>query len=268
MNESIRDIDPLSENELEEIFRMKYGPSDQLGWGPRIRKKFNHYNPDDQYEALVNRLVTKDISWIDVGCGRDLFPSNLELAEKLSKRSGFLMGVDPDDTINENPFVHESSQVLMDDFKSNRTYDLITLRMVAEHVTDPQRLLQAIDSCTHPGSMIVIYTINRWSPIPIITHLVPFSIHHPIKKFFWRTEKKDTFPTAYKMNTHEDLTRIFSEPEFDEVFFDYLDDCRTFARFKSLLYLELSIMKLLNFLGIKYPENCILSVYQKKNLDS
>jgi SAM-dependent methyltransferase len=258
-------IDPLNKKELEDLFSLKYGSMDQLGWNPRIRKKFNYYNPDDHYETLVKRLVTRGISWVDVGCGRNLFPSNKSLAKILSKKSSFLMGIDPAKTIHENPFVHDRAQVLMDDFKSDRTYDLITMRMVAEHVTDSQKLLRSIDSCTHPGSLVVIYTINRWSPVPIVTHLVPFSLHHPVKKFLWRSQEKDTFPTAYNMNTHKILTKLFSGFGFNEIFFEYLDDCRTFARFKFLLYFELSLRKLLNTVGLKYPENCLLAVYQKQS---
>ena len=253
----------MAKEELEKLFSIKYGRIDQLGWGPKIRRRFNHYNPDDHYEALVNRLVNENISWLDVGCGRNLFPSNQNLAKILSKKVGFLMGVDPDKTIHENPYIHDRAQILMNDFKSERTYDLITLRMVAEHVKEPSKLLKSIDLCTHTGSLVIIYTINKWSPIPVLTNLIPFNIRHPIKKFFWDTDEKDTFPTAYKMNTRSNLANQFFAFGFNEVFFNYLDDCRTFAKYKSLLYLELTLMKILNFIGLNYPENCILGVYQK-----
>ena len=40
-----------------------------------MRQSCNYYTPDDVYEALVAGLVCTGISWLDVGCGRELFPS-------------------------------------------------------------------------------------------------------------------------------------------------------------------------------------------------
>ena len=75
---------------------MKYGAPEQAGWGPRMRLRFGYFNPDDHYEAMVDRLVTPGSSWLDVGCGRKLIPSNVPLGEELSKRCGLLVGVGPD----------------------------------------------------------------------------------------------------------------------------------------------------------------------------
>src|SRR5580765_2953289 len=40
------------------------------------RLKAGYYSPEDHYEALINRIITKDLSWLDVGCGRSPFPNN------------------------------------------------------------------------------------------------------------------------------------------------------------------------------------------------
>ena len=86
-----------SRQDLERVFRIKYGDVETCGWSPRMRHRFGYFNPDDQYEALVERLVGEQTVWLDAGCGRFLFPSNAPLAKELSERCAHLVGVDPDE---------------------------------------------------------------------------------------------------------------------------------------------------------------------------
>src|SRR5262245_43253120 len=130
---------PLSKTELTSCFQTKYGPPSKVGWGPRLRLASDYFTPDDHYETLVARLVTPRTRWLDVACGRDIFPDNRALARLLADRCEFLMGIDPDPTLAENPFVHAKASVTIDDFKDDRSFDLVTLRMVAEHISEPDR---------------------------------------------------------------------------------------------------------------------------------
>jgi SAM-dependent methyltransferase len=173
------------------------------------------------------------------------------------------MGVDPDDTLDENPYVHARAKVSIDEFRTTEPFDLVTLRMVAEHIVTPERALAAIAHATKPGGHVVIYTVNRYSPVPLITTLVPFWLHHPAKRFLWRTERKDTFPTQFRMNTRATLDKLLRAAGFREVAFAYLDDCRSLQRFRALQYCELSARRLLRGLGLGYPENCLLGVYRR-----
>ena len=263
MNSVVEPLLPLSRQELEAVFHIKYGQTGKLGWGPRMRRAFGYFNPDDQYETLVARLVNKHTRWLDVGCGRDLFPSNHALARQLSERCAFLMGVDPDATLDQNPFVHAKSKVPIENFTTDRGFDLITMRMVAEHIAHPEQVVKTLAAATNPGGYIVIYTVNRFSPVPLVTNLVPFSLHHPVKRLLWQTEKQDTFPTCFRMNTRRTLRRLMEASGLEERGFAYLDDCRTFGRFRPLLFCELSLWRLLRAVGLRYPENCLLGVYRR-----
>ncbi len=173
-----------------------------------------------------------------------------------------LVGVDPDETVNENTFVHQRVTACIEDYQSDQTFDLVTLRMCAEHVAEPDRAVAAFSRLTKPGGKVIIYTINRWSPVPIITWIVPFGLHHPIKRLIWKTEEKDTFPVSYLMNTRKQLIQLFQRHGFREYYFAYLDDCRTSSRFRALQFVELAGWKLLKSLGIRYPENCLLGIYE------
>lgn len=249
--------------ELMQLFNRKY-PSPKLGWGPRLRLRFGYFSPDDVYESFVDRLVTPDTRWLDVGCGRNVFPSNSALARALAKRCELLVGVDPDATIEENRVVHRRVRMPFEGYRPDTTFNLITLRMVAEHVVDPEGLLASIRAATHPKSLVVIYTPYKWSPVSVITRATPFVLHHPVKRLLWGTETKDTFPVAFKMNTQNALRDLFLKADFDEAGFWYLDDCRTSGRFFIGSLIELSAQWVLRQCGLRYPEACILAVFRRR----
>ncbi len=253
----------LSEKDKLHLFEIKYGSPKTTGRGPRRRLGFGYYQPCDVYEAFIMKIVDETTVWVDIGGGRALFPYNEHLSETLAQRCQKLVAVDPSKNIHDNPYANEKHEILFEDFDTRDKFDLATFRMVAEHITNPTAVLDKLKSIIKPGGLVVIYTINRFSPIPIITRLTPFSLHYPIKKFFWGGEERDTFPVAYKMNTHSELRTLFSQNGFDEVYFEYLDDLSMLARFSIGNYIELLLWKFLRLLNVPYPENNILAIYKK-----
>src|SRR5579871_4074481 len=104
------DLHP-SREELETIWRQKYGEYAKAGLGPKRRLAFGYFTPDEYYEAIVSKLVVPGCSWIDIGGGRDVFPDNPELAKQLATKSGSLVAVDPSITVNENTIAHRRVQM-------------------------------------------------------------------------------------------------------------------------------------------------------------
>lgn len=253
----------ISEADLEAMYDGKFGVKPDLGWTPKLCKSLNYYSPDIYYETMVTRLVGEGCSWLDVGCGRNIFPHNRDLAGYLSRRAGLLFGIDPDENINDNDFVTESFQGMVEDCKTDHKFDLVTLRMVAEHIEHPRDSLQSISRMMKPGGLIVIYTPSKWAPMSVLARLTPIRVHHYFKRLLWNTEERDTFPVQYKMNTKKSLRRLFSGMGFREEYFDHLDDCRTFIENRLLLRGEISARNFMNKFGLHYPETCLLGVYRK-----
>jgi hypothetical protein len=135
--------------------------------------------------------------------------------------------------------------------------------MVAEQIEHPPTALESLTRLTRPGGIVVVYTVNKWSPISVISRVVPFGLHHAIKHRLWKTEEKDTFPVVYRMNTGRQLRRLFEGNGFREVGFSYLDDCRTFGNTRWLHQLELTARRWLRAVGLRYPENCLLGIYER-----
>ena len=189
---------PPALDELMGIYRVKYSRAGEPGWSPKMRLRFGYFSPDDLYEALVARLVTPACTWADVGCGRDIFPQHPALAEELSKRCDFLLGIDPSENIHDNPYITEAFQGLVDDYEPTRPFGLVTLRMVAEHIVEPDKAIARVSQMLCPGGLMVIYTPYKWAVMSVLAALSPFWLHHPIKRVLWGGEGRDTFPTAYR----------------------------------------------------------------------
>lgn len=248
---------------LRQMFHLRYGPEATLGWGPRQRRAYGYHTPDDVYEALVAGTVAPGLAWLDVGCGRDLFPNHPGLAETLSKRCARLVGVDPDPTLQENRWVHEKVALGIDAYDGGGAFDLVTLRMVAEHIADPMACVRSVGRALRPGGLAIVYTVFAGSPMPLLTRLAPMGLRHVVKSWLWGTQPKDTFPTCFRMNTRSALQRQFAAIGMQEAAFLRLDDCRTFARFRWLNEMELRLMRLCRAVGLPHPEHCLLGVYRK-----
>jgi SAM-dependent methyltransferase len=219
--------------------------------------------PDEYYEAALDELVTPGCRWLDVGGGRDVFPSNLGLARRLADRCRRLVAVDPSPNVRENPYAHERHEALIEDYKTDELFDVLSLRMVAEHIGRPDVAVAAMAALIKPGGRMVIYTVNQWAVLSVVARLVPFALHHPLKRVVWRTEERDTFPVVYRMNSRRALARLATTHGFAEEAFRYLDDCRTFHRFRPLSHLELAAWSVLKAVGLRYPESCILGIYRR-----
>jgi SAM-dependent methyltransferase len=263
MNTTLNASHLPSPDELEEVFLEKYGDPSDVGWSPRRRHRFGYFLPSDFYEAVVKKHVFEGCEWVDIGGGRDIFPDNRRLADLLASRCSVVVAVDPSDNVYQNKAVHDRVRCPIEDYKPGRQFDLATMRMVAEHVAEPANVLSALHRLLRPGGHAIIFTVNLHSPITVVSRFVPHQLHHPIKKLFWGGEEKDTFPTEYRMNTRRTLRQLFEGHQFAERAFLQIDDLAFFRKFKNLNYIEMLIWRTISKIGIRYPENCLLGVYER-----
>jgi SAM-dependent methyltransferase len=249
--------------ELEALFLQKHGDPEAVGWAPRRRFRFGYYLPADIYEVVVSKLVVPGCAWVDVGGGHAIFPENPRLGRELVARCGRVTAVDPSENVLRNEVVHDRVRCFLEEYRPDVQFDLATMRMVVEHVSSPMVFVGALARLLKPGGNAVVFTVNRWSPVALLSWAIPFRLHHPIKRCFWGGEEEDTFPVQYRMNTRTRLRQLFYGAGFVERAFAKLDDLSVFGQFKTLNYPELLAWSGLRRLGIGYPENCLLGVYQR-----
>jgi SAM-dependent methyltransferase len=250
--------------DLARLFALKYGAPATTGPNPRRRHAHGYFLPADVYEATVANAVFPGCDWLDVGGGSSPFPDNPKLAAELAARAGRFVGVDPSPNVFDNPYTREKHRALIEDYTSPTPFDLATLRMVAEHVTDPAAVIGALARLVKSGGRAIVFTVDLWSPITLVARVVPFGLHYPVKKVLWGGEEKDTFPTAYRMNTRRELKKLFSRGGFREDEFAWVDDCSALARFPALNTLELITRTALRRVSLRYPECNLLGIYVRK----
>jgi 2-polyprenyl-3-methyl-5-hydroxy-6-metoxy-1,4-benzoquinol methylase len=248
---------------LRDVARLRMPVSGVLGWGPALLARFDYYTPDEWYEAALASRVTQDTDWLDVGCGWRLLPQNPRLAQLLAERCRSVAGVDPDPSIQRNPLLDEKYQCRLEDLDTDRRYSLISLRMVAEHIANPDAAVAALGRLTTDGGLAIVYTVHKWAPVSLATAATPMWLRHKAKRFLWGSNPSDTFPTVFRLNTRKRLARIFAAHGFREESYSLLDDCRTLQRWKTCLRAELSLRRALRAAGLRYPEVCILGVYRR-----
>ena len=256
--------DPIrpSDDELRGLFLDKYGASELVGWAPGRRLKAGYFLPVDIYEAVVTKHVFQGCAWLDVGGGRHIFPEHPKLARRLVSRCSRVAAVDPAPTVYDNAFVTERHQCPIESFVDERRFHLATFRMVVEHIENPARVLRRLRGLLVPGATVIVLTVNRWSPCSLVSRVVPFRLHHPLKHVFWGGDARDTFPTKYRLNTHAALHRAFDGEGFVESGFAYLDDLSLFGGFKSLNAVEIAAWRIFHRAGLTYPEHCLLAIYR------
>ena len=252
-----------SDSNLASLLRHHQGEVGSCGWRVKMRHRFGYFATEEWYAAVVDHLLDQKSKWIDVGGGKSIFPHNRKLSEELAERCELLVGVDPSDNIHQNTYVHEPVQGLIENFRSERRFDLATLRMVAEHIPNPEPSLESLSRLMNLGGYVVIYTPNRWAPVSIAASLVPYRWHSFLTHLLWQTKSEDVFPTCYKLNTRKRLNELFGDHGFKEVAFRYLGNCSTLSRFPGTQFAELSVWSLLHRMGMTYPENDLLGIYQR-----
>ena len=252
-----------SQAELKTLFDQKYAHRHVSGWAPQQRERFAYFSPDDYYEAVLCKLIKNGDKWADIGCGRDIFPSNVKLAKALAGKCRNVTGIDPDPNILENEFLTDAHRSRIEDFVSDQRFDIVTLRMVAEHITNPSATIDVLSKITDKGARVVVYTPHKWAPVSIIARMTPMSFHHRVKTILWQTEEKDTFPVAYRMNTRRELKGYFTAAGFEEDRYWLIDDCRVFSNFRTLNYIDLRFWQICRTIRLPYPEKCILAIYRR-----
>jgi 2-polyprenyl-3-methyl-5-hydroxy-6-metoxy-1,4-benzoquinol methylase len=250
--------------EVRDLLALKHPDPGHEGWAVRARHRFGYLTPDDYYTATVEREVTPATRWLDAGAGRHLFPFHRNLATVLAARCRRLVGVDQDPGVLANPWLHEAVQSTIEDFHPTEPFDLVTLRMVAEHLPAPESTVAAVGRLVRPGGRVVVYTVHRSAPATLASRLLPFTLHSPLKRVIWRTPPGGTFPSFYRLNTPSRLRALFDASGFDERLIEEIADCGTSGQVPGLYHAELLGWRALRAFGLRYPERCLLAVFERR----
>jgi SAM-dependent methyltransferase len=155
----------------------------------------------------------------EVGCGRGVLvdPDRPGGAWQDLRGAGrTVIGIDIEDTGAENPVIDEFRLIREGRWPlADGSVDLAVSDFVLEHVTDPDAFVRELSRVLRPGGVFIARTISRHSLLAAAARLVP-NDHHAkaLERLQPGREERDVFRTAYRMNTRQDLARLF-DPAFE-----------------------------------------------------
>jgi len=153
-------LHPLPVNRLAEIYPPNYysyaGTSASvIGW---IKNRLDAR----RFRACLRRIPGRSLSVLDVGGGCGWM---LDLIRAIDTRIVHTQVVDLDPRAGDEARArgHAYSCVRIEEFESSRTFDLILLLNLIEHVESPRRVLARLSERLSPDGLILVKTPNHAS---------------------------------------------------------------------------------------------------------
>jgi SAM-dependent methyltransferase len=170
------------------------------------------------YSRTLSRLVRPSIRWLDAGCGRKILEPYLHIDEKeLVQKASLAVGCD---TFLTSLQRHWSLKNIVScdldrmPFR-DRSFDLVTLNMVAEHLLQPERTFSEIARVLDSDGRLLIQTPSASSyDIKLIRlgwKIIPKRVGFAMVRFLEDREPPDVFPTFYRANTRRQLSSLMRE---------------------------------------------------------
>ncbi len=153
-------------------------------------------NGNETFALLVRDLVFPGIRVLNLGAGRGPGSVNLSAPDRCT------VGMDPDPDIAQNrSLTHRSRGVAEALPFRDRTFDLVFMDWVAEHLARPAVSVREISRVLRPGGYFAFRTGNLFHYSYAISRFTPQSFHDAMVKIAAHEEEAHAFPTYYRMNT-------------------------------------------------------------------
>jgi ubiquinone/menaquinone biosynthesis C-methylase UbiE len=226
-------------------------------------------NAQFEYCELLKSKLSTDTGWLDIGCGRRLFPEWMPRADEeqslLLARVHAIFGIDPDqDSLQDNRFVR--FRVLGDSTSlpfANASFDVLTANMVIEHVAQPQALLSEVFRVLKGNGVFIFHTPNKLSYATAMSRLVPKDLKIKLIAFLEDRKEEDVFPTLYRMNTPARVKRLSSEAGFRVLELRRVESSAQLVMLGPLVIFELLWIRLLRFAPFENVRSNLIVVLQK-----
>lgn len=171
----------------------------------------------------VNALLESAMVVVDFGAGRGRSAEDpVNYRRDLSVLRGkarTVIGLDVDEVVHHNPNVDVAHVVTPGSAVplADESVDLVVSDFAFEHVEDPRWAAGELTRILRPGGWVCARTPNRWGYIGIPTRLVPNRLHHAVlRRAQPHKEERDTFPTAYRLNSRAQVRAHFPAHSFED----------------------------------------------------
>lgn len=197
---------------------------------------------------LILNDISKDSVVVEIGAGKGL----CKHVAKIRNNVKVLLGVDPSDNIEVNPYVHKRIKQFFEDAEiESESVDLIYSIYVMEHIEKPEKVIEKAYNILKKGGKMYFITPNRKHYFVCISKIAE-SLRFKkiwIEKFMHLKVNTDLgFESYYYLNDEVTIKNLSEKYKFKTCSIIFIDSPRDIARylpngFKWLPYLISSIMQ-------------------------
>lgn len=201
----------------------------------RLRDRWYRHDqhPYRIFERQVESLITPQTQCLlDAGCGR-----GVPVLRKYLGRVPRLVGVELVEFSDVPAGIETYNTDLAHMPLADASVDLIISRSVFEHLVDPEAVYAEMARVLRPGGRIVFLTANMWDYGTLVARLVPNRLHAKVVKAVEGRPEEDTFPTAYKTNTHAAVRRLAAGSGLEVASFQYLSQYPNYLMFNAAAFM-------------------------------
>ncbi len=229
-------------------------------------------NSQAVYKDLLAAYVHRNTTWLDLGCGHQLFPEWLPSAKEdqpaIVARCKTVVGIDSDSRALQK---HEAIQRrVRGDIQQlpfqDGSFDLVTANVVVEHVGDPRALLAEIHRVLRPGGIFLFHTPNLLGYATLLARLIPGPMKLKLIRFLQGRKEEDVFPTHYRLNTAAAVNALARNTGFRVSKFQYVESSAQMVMLGPLVVAELLWIRLLRLEWLRSLRTNIIAVLEKAQL--
>jgi SAM-dependent methyltransferase len=168
----------------------------------------------EAYATLVADHLCPQTVWLDAGCGSRLLENDMDpLEDWLASQCKSLFGMDIAVTSHRNIKSLLQGSLYQLPFLDS-SLDLITCRMVVEHLDRPRFAFSEVARCLRPGGACIVMTPNLGNygvfGNAIATKLLPDKLRLRMVHATDSRSDEDIFPVRYKAKTMNRIIRLLT----------------------------------------------------------
>lgn len=233
---------------------------------PELRSSQYHYR-----DQLLSVLPAGPCSWLDLGCGHQVFADWMTAdQENLLRRMRLAVGIDLDrpslkaHTGLTAKICANLTQIPLKD----TSFDIVTANMVVEHLDQPAAVFGQVNRLLNPGGLFVFHTTNAGNPFLRIAAWIPQGLKHRLVYFLEHRKPEDIFPTHYCANLPHDIAALADATGFEIRSLELVSTSAFSQMLGPLVLFELLFIRLLRHRRFQHLRTNIICVLQKRSSTS
>ena len=221
-----------------------------------------------RYGAELAQHVRPGMRWLELGCGHRIVPeffTPLEEQRAWVEAARLVVGVDVDAGMLRHPLIRLRAKALGGALPFREgSFDLVSANMVAEHLPDPQLVLEDVRRVLRPGGKFVFHTPNFLYYLIAIASITPERLK---KWLILRLEHRpsfEVFPAFYRINTPARIRAVARASGFRVARLRVVGSSGTFMRLGPLGLFEPFLLKALDALFGGQLQSNLIAVLERE----